>query len=320
LSVGIQARADRRALANAAYLGSSFGVALGAVYLLAGLGPAAHTHADAVRLARTSQGDLAETMLQRNTNGKDRGLGLLVRARATGAAAGDAQTAQSWPGRFGAHLPLGKRASMIEAERDLDCLTEAVYFEARSESDRGQAAVAQVVMNRLASPSFPKSVCGVVFQGAQRPGCQFTFACDGSMRQPLELAAWDRARKVAEQALAGVRVAAIGESTHYHTTAVEPYWNVSMVRVAQVGLHIFYRRNPHWIGPRDDDGPRVAFAKAPAAAAPNLRLVSAAVAKSLEVATGSGRPAETARAAETVAVPASETFRTARGSADPAAF
>ena len=296
---------------SAAYLGSSFGVALGASFLLAGLAPLAHAHSDAVRLAHESRGGVAEVMLQRSMNppnGKDRGVGLLVAARASDA---DAPAAHAWPGRFGARLPLDKRPSMIEAERDLTCLTEAVYFEARSESDRGQAAVAQVVMNRLDSPNFPKSVCSVVFQGAHRPGCQFTFACDGSMRHPLELAAWDRARKVAEAALAGVRVGAIGAATHYHTVAVEPYWNASMLRVAQVGLHIFYRPNPHWSAPRDDGLEQVVLTKA-AGPAPGRKLGSAAVARSLE-------PASSARAAETVAVPASETLG-AHGALEPAAF
>jgi len=312
LSVGIKARADRRAVTSAAYLGASFGLALGAIYLLAGLAPLAHSHADAVRLARESSGGITETMLQRNINGKDPAVGLVVR---TVASAG-AEAAQAWPGRFGARLPLGKRASMIEAERDLDCLTEAVYFEARGESPRGQAAVAQVVMNRLSSGRFPRTVCGVVFQGAAHPGCQFTFACDGSMRQPLELAAWDRARRVAEESLAGVRVAAIGAATHYHTVDVAPYWNASMVRVAQVGLHIFYRPNPHWTAPRDDAPERAVFTGGPAAQ-PSLKLVSAVVARTLEA---PPKAAESARAAETAAVPAAETLGASRGLGEPAAF
>jgi hypothetical protein len=298
---------------SAAYLGLSFGLALGAIYLLAGLAPLAHTHFDAVRLARESRSGFAEPMLQRNIYGKDAAVGLLVRAHETA----DAGAAQAWPGRFGARLPLGKRASMVEAERDLTCLTEAVYFEARSESARGQAAVAQVVMNRLDNPNYPKSVCAVVFQGAKRPGCQFTFACDGSMRQPLELAAWDRARRVAEQALAGVRVAAIGTATHYHTVDVDPYWRASMLRVAQVGLHIFYQRNPHWIATRDDAPERAVLTKASAAAQPNVKLVSAAVARSLET---PARPIQSARAAEAAAIPAAETLGGGRGGVEPAAF
>lgn len=314
MSVGIQARADRRALTSAAFLGSSFGLALGAIYLLAGLAPATHTHSAAVRLARESRGEYAETMLQRSMNGKRDGVEYVARTVAT---AIPRDPLQAWPGRFGARLPLGRRASMIEAERDLDCLTEAVYFEGRSESDRGQAAIAQVVMNRLASPNFPKTVCGVVFQGAQRAGCQFTFACDGAMTRPLELAAWDRARKIAEQALAGVRIAAIGEATHYHTVDVVPYWNVSMLRVAQVGLHIFYRVNPRWTAPAEDEPQRAVFASS--TAPPGVKLIAAAVSRSLEV-PSAARPVDSVRAAETAAVPAAETAGASHGIAEPAAF
>jgi hypothetical protein len=322
LSVNLQTRAEGRGLTSAALLGSSFGLALGATFLLAGLAPAAHSHFQAARLARTSAGEYAEVMLQRNMsggNGKDAGAWLLARGRdpLSGAQAG-ADAAQSWPGRFGAHEPLGRRASMLEAERDLTCLTEAVYFEARSESLGGQAAVAQVVMNRLANPNFPKSVCGVVFQGAAHPGCQFTFACDGSMRQPLELAAWDRARRIAEQALAGVQASAVGAATHYHTVDVDPYWRPTMLRVAQVGLHIFYRPNPHAAILHDEAPERAVLTRANVAP-PGVKLVSAAVARSLEVAPAS-RPSEGAHAAETAAVPAAETLGGSRSLAEPAAF
>jgi hypothetical protein len=313
LSVGIKAHAAGRGLTSAAFLGSSFGVALGATFLLAGLAPAAHSHFQAVRLAKDiGRGD-AEAMLHRSIggqNGKDVGLPLLARAHDPLTATPPVtEVAQAWPGRFGARLPLGRRASMIEAERDLDCLTQAVYYEARSESERGQAAVAQVVMNRLGNPNFPKTVCGVVFQGARHPGCQFSFACDGSMRQSIEAAAWDRARRIAEQTLAGVRVAAIGPATHYHTVDVDPYWGASMLRVAQVGLHIFYRPNPHWTAPSLDDQPeRAVLTKAVSPASANVKLVTAAVARSLE---GGAPPlrAEPAKAAESVAVPAADSAR-----------
>jgi hypothetical protein len=319
LSVRFQTRAEGRGLTSAALLGSSFGLALGATFLLTGLAPAAHSHIQAARLAHEASGAYAETILQRSIHGEDGGAWLLAQTHdpASGVAA-VADAAQAWPGRFGARLPLGKRATMVEAERDLTCLTEAVYFEARSESPRGQAAVAQVVMNRLANPNFPKSVCRVVFQGAAHPGCQFTFACDGSMRQPLELAAWNRARQIAEAALAGVQVAAVGAATHYHTVDVDPYWRPTMLRVAQVGLHIFYTRNPHFAVQRDEAPERAVFTTA-AAVQPNVKLVSATVARSLEV-TAPPRPAEGARAAESASVPASETMGGSRSLVEPAAF
>jgi hypothetical protein len=122
---------------------------------------------------------------------------------------------------------------------DVDCLSAAVYYEARGESAAGQAAVAQVVLNRLARPSFPKSVCGVVYQ---RLGgvCQFSFVCDGSMRRPLEPAAWERATLVAERALAGERGSVVGEATSYHTVRLGDVWGPRMVQVAQIGGHSFY--------------------------------------------------------------------------------
>ena len=137
-------------------------------------------------------------------------------------------------------------ANPAKSGRDLDCLTQAVYFEARGESPRGQAAVAQVVLNRVKSPAFPKTVCGVVYQGAAaNRGCQFSFACDGSTRRGREQGAWTRARAVAAKALSGVVLADVGSATHFHTTGVSPGWGPQMLQVAQVGLHVFYRFDPH---------------------------------------------------------------------------
>jgi spore germination cell wall hydrolase CwlJ-like protein len=133
-------------------------------------------------------------------------------------------------------------ATPIDRSRALDCLTMAVYYEAASEPDQGQAAVAQVVLNRVRHPLFPKTVCGVVLQGADLPtGCQFTFTCDGSLgRRPTELG-WARARRVAERALDGHVEASVGEATHYHTVWVVPYWQPTVVKLTQIGAHIFYR-------------------------------------------------------------------------------
>lgn len=128
----------------------------------------------------------------------------------------------------------------LESSRDLDCLTEAVYYEARGESPAGQAAVAQVVLNRVRHPAFPKTVCAVVHQRANG-GCQFSFACDGSMRRAREAGAWNRSRRVAERALNGAVMAEVGSATHFHTLMVAPGWGPSMSRVAQIGLHVFYR-------------------------------------------------------------------------------
>jgi hypothetical protein len=128
----------------------------------------------------------------------------------------------------------------------LTCLTAAVYYEAASEGEAGQAAVAQVVLNRVRHPMFPKSVCGVVFQGSeQRAGCQFTFACDGALDRRPDPAGWARAERVAARALGGYVMKAVGEATHYHAEWVSPAWSGQMVKLAQVGAHIFYR----WSGP-----------------------------------------------------------------------
>jgi spore germination cell wall hydrolase CwlJ-like protein len=134
---------------------------------------------------------------------------------------------------------------LLDQTRAVDCLTAAIYYEAGLEPIDGQRAVAQVVLNRMRHPAFPKTVCGVVFQGANRTtGCQFTFTCDGSLeRHPVD-AIWRRAREVATAALNGYVMAKVGTATHYHAVYVAPYWNTSLVKVANVGSQIFYR----WTG------------------------------------------------------------------------
>jgi spore germination cell wall hydrolase CwlJ-like protein len=130
----------------------------------------------------------------------------------------------------------------LEASRDLDCLTQAAYYEARGEGRDGMRAVAQVVLNRVRHPAFPKTVCGVVFQGAGRQtGCQFSFTCDGSMRARVNRGAWDQARAIASAALSGSVFGSVGNATHFHTTGVSPQWRNALVRVTQVGDHLFYR-------------------------------------------------------------------------------
>jgi len=131
--------------------------------------------------------------------------------------------------------------------RALHCLTTAIYYEAATEPDAGQRAVAQVVLNRVAHPQWPNSVCGVVYQGSERPGCQFSFACDGSMaRAPVRMW-WLRARAVAERALTGEVYAPVGLATYYHTGAVHPVWADRMTFVGAIGAHLFYRP-PGWDG------------------------------------------------------------------------
>jgi spore germination cell wall hydrolase CwlJ-like protein len=135
----------------------------------------------------------------------------------------------------------------IDKMRSIDCLTQAIYYEAATEPEEGKRAVAQVVLNRVRHPAYPSSVCGVVYQGSQRAtGCQFTFTCDGSLsRQPMA-PYWQRARAIAQEALAGKVYAPVGWATHYHTNWVVPYWSSSLVKVANVGTHIFYRWTGGW--------------------------------------------------------------------------
>ena len=137
--------------------------------------------------------------------------------------------------------------SVLDEARAVDCMTAAVYYEAGMESVDGQRAVAQVVLNRMRHPAYPKTVCGVVFQGSNRKtGCQFTFTCDGALgRQPSE-AGWTRARQVAVAALNGYVMKSVGNATHYHANYVAPYWCPSLVKIGAVGAHIFYRWTGSW--------------------------------------------------------------------------
>jgi Cell Wall Hydrolase len=126
--------------------------------------------------------------------------------------------------------------------RASECLAQAVWYEAASESEAGQRAVAQVVLNRVAHPAWPNSVCGVVYQGSERStGCQFTFTCDGSLARRPSGMSWARAQRIADEALAGSVYAPVGLATHYHTLWVNPYWASSLDHIGTIGAHRFYR-------------------------------------------------------------------------------
>ncbi|VVT12594.1 conserved exported hypothetical protein [Erythrobacter sp. EC-HK427] len=141
-----------------------------------------------------------------------------------------------------AATPLRIRGSDQDHARAQQCMTQAIYYEAASESDAGQRAVAQVVLNRVAHPAYPNTVCGVVFQGSERrTGCQFSFTCDGALNRRPSAAGWARAGRHAREALAGVVYAPVGTATHYHTLAVNPYWAPTLETVTVIGFHIFYR-------------------------------------------------------------------------------
>ncbi|HEX8383320.1 MAG TPA: cell wall hydrolase [Sphingomonas sp.] len=139
-----------------------------------------------------------------------------------------------------------RQASAVDRARALECLTTAIYYEAASEPDAGQRAVAQVVLNRVRHPAFPATICGVVYQGSERRGCQFSFACDGAMARAPGRAAWARAAGNAWAALAGDVYAPVGLATHYHTFAVRPVWNRGLVMTDVIGAHFFHRWKGWW--------------------------------------------------------------------------
>ncbi len=124
------------------------------------------------------------------------------------------------------------------------CLTEALYFEARGESVKGQFAVAEVIMNRAAHGSFPESVCGVIKQGTasgRKYQCQFTYNCDGKSDKVREKDAHARVGKVANLLLQGAPLELTNGATHYHTKAVSPRWSRTFERTTTIGVHHFYR-------------------------------------------------------------------------------
>ena len=123
-----------------------------------------------------------------------------------------------------------------------NCLARGVYFESRSESDLGQLAVAKVILNRVKSPNYPKSICGVVYQGSgSRNSCQFSFACDGLPDDVNQPGAWAHAKSIAQRAIAGdPAIAMMGSATNYHADYVKPKWAKTMRKLARIGHHIFY--------------------------------------------------------------------------------
>ncbi|MEP3224708.1 MAG: cell wall hydrolase [Parasphingorhabdus sp.] len=138
-------------------------------------------------------------------------------------------------------------AMEISRKAAINCLTSAIYYEAAIEAERGQRAVAQVVLNRVRHPAYPNNICGVVFQGSQRStGCQFSFTCDGSLARTPSPSIWKKAEKLAAEAISGTVEPSVGTATHYHTVWIVPYWAKSLVKVKTVGSHIFYRWSGYW--------------------------------------------------------------------------
>jgi hypothetical protein len=139
----------------------------------------------------------------------------------------------------------------LEMERAIDCLAATIFYEAGNETVQGQLAVVQVVLNRSRHPAYPKTVCGVVFQGHERrTGCQFSYTCDGSMARRPSAAAWDRFRALSRAMLNGLVYAPVGLATHYHTDWVRPKWSARLDKIRSEGTHLFFRYADAWGTPR----------------------------------------------------------------------
>jgi spore germination cell wall hydrolase CwlJ-like protein len=230
-----KARPPARALAVACLVGAAAAGGVGAVYLAASGTADAGPKPVVVPIAATIRASLVGAAVQHALAPQDSGL--LKLASQVNPALLHAAALQA-PSPF-------RLANPEAASHDLDCLTAAVYYEARGESREGQAAVAQVVLNRVRSPAFPKTICGVVYQGAAAHGCQSSFACDRSVAAHHEAGAWDRARGVASRALGGYVMSTVAGATHFHVASLGSIWNGSMVEVARVGQHVFYGFGGH---------------------------------------------------------------------------
>jgi spore germination cell wall hydrolase CwlJ-like protein len=187
----------------------------------------------------------------RSGGGSDRGVsmftefatGNLQLAPALGGAAPSPQTIAYHPSEVGLSFKYKGESQAEFEERERRCLATAIYFEARGEPLQGQIAVGQVILNRVRSPQFPQTICGVVYQGQMAPGCQFSFACDGKTDTPKNDSHWALAQKLARQITSGqVWLPDIGYSTFYHADYVSPQWKSAMNKIDTIGRHIFYKK------------------------------------------------------------------------------
>lgn len=174
-------------------------------------------------------------------------------------------------GPVGAARPFEIGGDDVDQRRALLCLTQAVYYEAGFEPMAGRRAVAQVVLNRMRHPAYPKSVCGVVYQKNKTPVCQFSFVCDGSLYRQPAAAAWRQAREIAAAALAGYVERSVGSATHYHADYVAPRWAPMLSKVAKLGAHIFYRWPGAWGLPAAFTGRYIGEPSDPATLRPAFR-------------------------------------------------
>jgi spore germination cell wall hydrolase CwlJ-like protein len=268
-----QTRGQARALAGAVLVAGSLGGVLAGAYLAGANVETSGTQARIKRLADAAAAGFSEAALKQSTAAMGPGALAAARRRDPALQAADAADklaeeraaallAARAIDRVNAPVPLSsnsgsqaakltlvsgpaaqpfRMAGALDSSRDLDCLTAAVYYETGSDTASGQAAVAQVVLNRVRHPSFPKSVCGVVYQGAAAGRCQFSFVCDGAMRRTKVPAMWENARRVASRALGGYVMAEAGEAVSFHAAYLGRLWSGSMQPVGRIGAHIFYR-------------------------------------------------------------------------------
>ena len=246
---------DVRALVGAIALGSSAGLVIGVAYLAGG-----SVKSPAVRPDPPVSGSLQAALAPASRKSAVRPVSMAIVAVA-------ARTVVAAPGQ----LPLRDRLrlaagaigatarpfhfqTVADAPSDLHCLTEPVYFEARGEVPAGQQAVAQVDLNRVRHPAFPKTICAVVHQHTAS-GCQFSFACS-NQQAALNSVAWRRAESIASGEMHGAVMAAVGDATHFQAAYASPF--AGLLKVAQVGAHIFYRFGGH-------GGAPAMFRQAPAA-------------------------------------------------------
>ncbi len=244
-------RAETRALIGALLVGASLGLAAGAAYFI---DLHARMAADEARVARL-------------TNAALKGY---AASSVSSPAPVTAVNAPASSPSVAAQAPRLAQAVMTHTAGDLDCLATAVYYEARGETLAGQAAVAQVVLNRAHRPTWPKSVCAVVYQSVGHD-CQFSFVCNGAMRHGREPQAWARARDVATRALNGYVMTAVGQATAFHATHGDA--TAYAKGAVRLGGHVFYvasagtsaprfaaRRIQTSSHPTDTDQPRLTFA------------------------------------------------------------
>ncbi len=280
MSIKPQARGNARALVGAVALGSTVGLAIGAAYLAGGMAREAVVHAQIQRLAGTASTGFSQVALDASAASDPGALAIARRHDLLASADLDPRQRRiaDLVDRLGHNVSRGSafpqaitpqvaspilRASFtapvaaapfqlrgaLDESRDRECLSQAVYYEARGETTAGQAAVAQVVLNRVRHPAFPKSVCAVVFQGARTSSCQFSFACDGASHHPIEGLAWRRAEEIAAKALGGGVMSQVGNATHFHVAGLATGWGPRLMQVAQIGSHVFYRFGGHAGGP-----------------------------------------------------------------------